>query len=124
MRVGLMSAAESTIFYGITKMAVRLLNVHKKVNHLCWNSCSCLERGPRPHALFLDELCGLALLKARTKDETVTEQLLGFLNQAWALCFDGTLDEGESAEDIRTVISEMPPPSQSGSMAAAPALAS
>ena len=64
------------------------------------------------------------LLKSRTKDGTVTEQLLGLLNQAWALPCDGTLHEGEYAEDIRTVISAMPPPSRISSMAAALALAS
>ena len=47
------------------------------------------------------------LLKARTKDGTVTEDLLGLLNQAWALRCDGTLDEGEYAEDIGTVIGEI-----------------
>ena len=62
-------------------------------------------------------------LKARTKDGTVTKQLLGLLNQACALRCDGTLDEGD-AEDIRIVISEMPPPSRISSMAAALALAS
>ena len=63
------------------------------------------------------------LLKTRTKDGAVTESLLGVLNQAWTLRCDGTLDEGEYAEDIENVISEMPPPSRS-STAAAPALAS
>ena len=63
------------------------------------------------------------LLKTRTKDSAVTESLLGVLNQAWTLRCDGTLDEGEYAEDIENVISEMPPPSRS-STASAPALAS
>ena len=58
------------------------------------------------------------LLKARTKDGTVTEELLGLLNQAWALRCDGTLDEGEYAEDIGTVIGEMQPPSRMSSTAA------
>ena len=64
------------------------------------------------------------LLKARTKDGTVTEELLGLLNQAWALRCDGTLDEGEYAEDIGTVIGEMQLPSRMSSTAAAPTLAS
>ena len=64
------------------------------------------------------------LLKARTKDGTVTEELLGLLNQAWALRCDGTLDEGEYAENIGTVIGEMQPPSRMSSTAAAPTLAS
>ena len=64
------------------------------------------------------------LLKARTKDGTVTEELLGLLNQAWALRCDGTLDEGEYTEDIGTVIGEMQPPSRMSSTAAAPTLAS
>ena len=63
------------------------------------------------------------LLKTRTKYGAVTESLLGVVNQAWTLRCDGTLDEGEYAEDIENVISEMPPPSRS-STAAAPALAS
>ena len=63
------------------------------------------------------------LLKTRTKDGTVTKSLLGVLNQAWTLRCDGTLDEGEYAEDIKNAISEMPPPSRS-STAAASALAS
>ena len=63
------------------------------------------------------------LLKTRTKDGAVTESLLGVLNQAWTLRCDGTLDEGEYAEDIENAISEMPPPSRS-STAAASALAS
>ena len=63
------------------------------------------------------------LFKTRTKDGAVTERLLGVLNQAWTLRCDGTLDEGEYAEDIENMISEMPPPSRS-STAAAFALAS
>ena len=63
------------------------------------------------------------LLKTITKDGAVTGSLLGMLNQAWTLRYDGTLDEVEYAEDIENVISEMPPPSRS-STAAAPALAS
>ena len=63
------------------------------------------------------------LLKTRTKDGAVTESFLGVLNQAWTLRCDGTVDEGEYAEDIENVISEIPPPSRS-STAAAPALAS
>ena len=63
------------------------------------------------------------LLRARTKDGTVTEELLGLLNQAWALRCDGTLDEGEYAEDIGTVIGEMQPPRRMSSTAAAPTLA-
>ena len=63
------------------------------------------------------------LLIARTKNGIVTEQLLGLLSQAWALCWDGILDEGEYTKEIRTVTSEMPPPSRSSSMAAAPVLA-
>ena len=141
MRVGLMSAAESTIFYRITKMAFTLLNVPQKSQPS--DSCSCLERGhTRRFSVNAAALLGIEvefgelrhkraliteqfqLLKARTKDGTVTEQLLGLLNQAWALRCDGTLDEGEYAEDIRTVISEMSPPSRSSSMAAAPTLAS
>ena len=93
---------------------------HKKANHLCWNSCSCLARG-HTHCFSMNAaaLLGIKaelgklrhkgtlaieqfqLLKARTKDGTVTEQLLGLLNQARALRCDGTLDEGEYAEDIR-----------------------
>ena len=64
------------------------------------------------------------LLTARTNNGAVTEQqLLGLLNQAWALRCDGTLDEGKYAEDIRAVINEMPPPSRSSSTAAISALA-
>ena len=65
MRVGLMSAARSnsTFFYEITKMAVTLLNVPKK------KQSSVLEFllvfGAWPHALFLDERCGLARHKGR-----------------------------------------------------------
>ena len=63
MRVGLMSPAESTIIYGNTKMAVTLLNVPQK------SQPSVLELllvfGARPHALFLDERCGLARHKGR-----------------------------------------------------------
>ena len=103
---------------------------HKKVNHLCWNSCSSLEPGhTRCFSMNAAALLGIKaelgklrhkgalateqfqLLKARTKDGTVKEKLLALLNQAWALRCDGTLDEGEYAEDIRTVISEMPSPS-------------
>ena len=62
------------------------------------------------------------LLKIITKDGAVTASLLSVFNQAGTLRCDGTLDEGEYAEDIENMISEMPPPSRS-STAAAPALA-
>ena len=116
---------------------------HKIVNNLCWNFCSCLEHGhtrcfSTNAAALLGIKTGLGklrhkealttehfqLLKARTKDGTVTEHLLGLLNQAWTLRCDGTLDEGEYAEDFKTVISEMSTTCRSSSMAVAPTLAS
>ena len=63
MRVGLMSAAESTIFYQITKMVVTLLNVRQKSQPSAPEFL--LVFGARPHALFLDERCGLARHKGR-----------------------------------------------------------
>ena len=63
MRVGLMSTAKSTNFYRITKMAVTLLNVPQKRQPSILELLLVFET--RPHALFLDEHCGLARHKGR-----------------------------------------------------------
>ena len=78
MRVGLM-AAESTFFYLITKMAVTLLNIPQKgqPSVLCWNSCSCLERGhTRCFSMNAAALLGIKtqLGKLRHKGALTTEQ--------------------------------------------------
>lgn len=46
--------------------------------------------------------------KARVKNGGVSEKVLGLLNQAWELRCDDTLDDGEYAEGINMIISEVP----------------